>query len=261
MLPEKPKIAIIGAGHVGRAMLSLFPEATLYDKYIGAYAMNRELANDADIALVCVPTPASQDGSADLNAIEEVFGWLRTPWVIIRSTVPPGTTERLRERLDRPVVFWPEYFGEWTHAIPWEHSVKGWPFVLLGGRPEDTRPIVPWLAGVFGANRIYRQSNARTAELCKYMENTWLASQVLFANEFLRISSAIEVDYWELRELWALDPRVSKHHTAAFEQSPGFGGNCLHKDISALIASSSRAGYEPSLLQSYLNYNHTIKTL
>ena len=171
--------------------------------------------------------------------VTEVADWLETPYIVIRSTVPPGTTESLRQRVERPVVFWPEYSGEWTHMVPWEHSVRGWPFVLLGGRPDDTRPLVPWLASVLGPDRTYRQADARTVELCKYMENCWLAGQVLFANEFARIAEVMEIDYWELREMWALDPRVSRHHTAVFSDSPGFGGNCLPKDVAAIVAASS----------------------
>ena len=144
--------------------------------------------------------------------------------------------------------------------VPWEHSVRGWPFVLLGGRPDDTRPLVPWLASVLGPDRTYRQADARTVELCKYMENCWLAGQVLFANEFARIAEVMEIDYWELREMWALDPRVSRHHTAVFSDSPGFGGNCLPKDVAAIVAASSSAGYEPQLLRAFMEFNRVLRT-
>jgi len=260
MPSEDPTIAIVGVGHVGRGMASLFPSAILYDRYQSEYSGTKKEVNRSDIAIVCVPTPAETDGSANLDMVTEVTDWLETPRIVLRSTVPPGTTESLRQRAERPVVFWPEYSGEWTHMVPWEHSVRGWPFVLLGGRPDDTRPLIPWLASVLGPDRTYRQADARTVELCKYMENCWLAGQVLFANEFARIAEVMEIDYWELREMWALDPRVSRHHTAVFSDSPGFGGNCLPKDVSAIVAASSSAGYEPQLLRAFVEFNRVLRT-
>jgi nucleotide sugar dehydrogenase len=259
MIAYDPRIAIIGYGHVGRNLTATFPDALIYDKHLDPYSGNRNLINTADIAFVCVPTPPTHGGSADMTAIDEVFSWLRTSWIVIRSTVPPGTTEQLRQRHNRPVVFWPEYIGEWAYAVPWERSPTGWPFVLLGGRPGDTSPLIPWLARVYGAERTYRQADAKTVELCKYMDNAWLASQILFANEFSRIADAFAVNYWELRELWALDPRVTKHNTAVHQQAPGFGGKCLPKDMRAIIAAATEAGYMPQLLVAYREYNDAIR--
>jgi UDP-glucose 6-dehydrogenase len=258
VLPEDPAVAVVGIGHVGTATASLFPSATLYDPFRPEHAANRDAVNLSDVAIVCVPTPANPDGSADLDAVNDVFSWLDTPWVVVRSTLPPGTTEGLRARRGRPVVFWPAYFGEWKHAVPWEHSVHGWPFVLLGGQPEDTGPLVPWLATVFGADRTYRQGPARMVELCKYMENAWLASQVLFATEFSRIAGALDVDYWELREMWALDPRVSRHHTAVYGQTSGYAGRCLPKDMAAIIEAATGAGYDARLLRLLVAYNQQL---
>jgi len=106
-----------------------------------------------------------------------------------------------------------------------------------------------------GPSKVYRQTSARTAELTKYMENTWFCTQVIFANEFARIASSIGVDYLELRELWGLDPRVSKSHTLVFEENPGFGGKCLPKDIKAVISSAKSAGYEPEFLEAVWQSN------
>lgn len=216
--------------------------------------------NGADVAFVCVPTPAAPDGSANIDAVVEVANWLETAWIVIRSTVLPGTTESIRRSVGRPVVFWPEYCGEWTYQVPWEHSVAGWPYVLLGGRPEDTRPLVPWLARTLGADRTYRQADARVVELCKYMENSWLAGQVAFANEFARIAKVMGVDYWELREMWALDPRVSRHHTAVFDEAAGFDGRCLPKDLDAIVVASSSTGYEPRLLRALIAFNAALQS-
>jgi UDPglucose 6-dehydrogenase len=257
MTARRPTVAIIGMGHVGRRMAEVFPTAVSYDKYTGVGT--QEEVNRADVAIVCTPTPRQTDGSADVSSVEEVVGWLETDLIVIRSTVPPGTTDHLREASSKRVVVAPEYVGEWGYPTPWEQTSQGWPFVIVGGRPADTSEAVAVFARALGPMRIYRQTAARTAEVCKYMENAWLAMQVSFANEFWGIAHAHDVDYWELRELWALDPRVSRAHTAVDPFMRGFGGRCLPKDVDAIIASSRRHGYEPTLLESMTAFNEKLR--
>jgi UDPglucose 6-dehydrogenase len=252
-----PTVAIVGMGHVGRCVFEVFPNAVCYDKHISM--ATQESVNHCDVAIVCTPTPRGSDGQADVRSVEEVVGWLETDLIVIRSTVPPGTTDRLLETSGKRIVVAPEFIGEWTQPTPWEATPRGWPFVITGGRPFDTSKAVALFAKALGPIRIYRQTTARTAELCKYMENAWLAMQVSFANEFWDIAQAHNVDYWELRELWALDPRVSRAHTVVDPSSRGFGGHCLPKDLHAIIASSKINGYEPALLRSVLAFNEGLR--
>src|SRR5688572_23285880 len=91
-------VAIVGNGHVGKNMRTIFPDAVVFDPNFTEHARNQELVNDADICFVCVPTPALPNGQADLAIIEQVIGWLESELIVIKSTVPPGTTTRLREQ-------------------------------------------------------------------------------------------------------------------------------------------------------------------
>jgi UDPglucose 6-dehydrogenase len=96
------------------------------------------------------------------------------------------------------------------------------------------------------------------AELVKYMENCWLATQVMFGYEFSRIAQLVGADYSQVRELWALDPRVSKWHTLVMEK-PGFGGKCLPKDLAGIIAASEALGFEPAVLSAVKSENDEIR--
>ena len=218
-------VAIVGNGHVGKSMRTIFPDAVVFDPNFTEHANNQKLVNDSDICFVCVPTPALSNGQADLTIVEQVIGWLESKIIVIKSTVPPGTTTRLREQSGKRVVFSPEYVGESQYARPAQlRDPEEWPYVIVGGPGCDTRPVVDLMAPVLGPQKIYRQVPAETAELAKYMENTWLAMQISFAWQFGLIAEALRADYWEVRELWALDPRVSRWATALFDEAPGFGG-------------------------------------
>jgi len=241
------KVAIIGLGHVGRSMRAIFPDAAIYDKYQAEHSSLAALgaAQSADIALVCVPTPSQDDGSADISAVREVCGWLDAEVICTKSTVPPGTTDALRAETGKRIVFSPEYIGE---GPTWdaESQAAPWPYMIVGGPQADAVPVVRAFRAALGAEITYRLTDARTAELVKALENWWLAQQVVWANEAYEIARAVGADWDQARQLWALDPRVSPSHTIVFPDARGASGKCLPKDLASLIAFSRAAGYEPT---------------
>jgi UDP-glucose 6-dehydrogenase len=107
----------------------------------------------------------------------------------------------------------------------------------------------------FSAELLIHQSDARTAELTKYMENCFLALKVTFCNEFYDLAQQFGVDYNELRELWLLDPRIGRSHTFVLPDDRGFAGKCLPKDVSALVQSACAAGYAPQLMMAMIEAN------
>ena len=255
MTEHQKKVAIIGLGHVGKAMQRIFPDAEVYDKFTPQYAHDIERVNSCDLGIICVPTPERPDGSCDISFVDEVVSNLETRLILIKSTVPPGTTERLKDKYQKRIVVSPEYFGESSYWLPETFTPLGWPFLIVGGERRDTSEVIQFFTPKLGPHKVYRQTDCTTAELTKYMENAWLACQVTFANEFGQIAKAAGVDYSELRELWALDPRVSNWHTLVFDGHPGFDGKCLPKDLKAIIASARDAGYHPKYLQAIWDSN------
>lgn len=253
------KVGIVGYGHVGQTMHKIFKDALFYDKYTFEGNTKEEI-NACNLAIICVPTPMKEDGSCDTSIVEECVSWLETPLILIKSAVIPGTTDYLKEKYNKRICISPEYFGESKYWLPeeWNNPLV-WPFLIVGGDPRDTEEIVSIFTPILGPTKVYSQVDAKTAELSKYMENTWLAMRVTFAWEFYHIAKTLGVGFYKLRECWALDPRVTRLKSTIFIDNPGFGGKCLPKDLSAIIQFSKKAGYEPELLEEIKRSNKKFK--
>lgn len=248
---DKHTIGIIGAGFVGQALLKLFGHGPVYDP--AKNLTDKDAINRCRAAFVCVPTPTAPDGSCDTSIVEEVIGWIKSDIIVIRSTVAPGTTDRLRQKSGKRIVFQPEYIGE-TAAHPLvDHQDHG--FSVLGGPIEDTSAVADLYKEHHNAYHRFYFCTALCAELTKYMENTFYATKVTFCNEFFGIAKAFGVDFNELRETWLADPRISRDHTFVFPDNRGFSGKCLPKDTSAIIAAARQAGFIPRLLESVMDVN------
>lgn len=136
---EHEKAAIVGVGHVGSAMYQLIPDAVLYDpiRAIGC----RGAVNRTQFAFICVPTPSASDGSCDTSAVEEVIAWLETPFIVIRSTVSVGFTQKMREKYNKRIVFQPEYYGETPNHPYADLRTRSW--ITLGGGYGGCRRFLP----------------------------------------------------------------------------------------------------------------------
>lgn len=240
------KVAIVGAGAVGLAMARLFNDPVLYDepKRLGT----RDEVDRADVAFVSVPTPQAEDGSCDISIVEDVVRWIRTPLIVLRSTVSVGTTRRLAETYKKAVVFQPEYGPAETPDHPF-NDLRNIRWAILGGEPAATREVGRIWQTVYSSEFTIRATTWEAAELAKYMENAFLAMKVTFCNEFFEIAERTGVDYDELRELWLLDPRIGRSHTWVLPEKRGFGGKCLPKDLEAIIRTAEQAGHDAALLK------------
>ena len=107
MTMNAPSVAIVGVGAVGRSLRTLFPDAVLYDEPLGLGS--REAVSRCDVAFVCVPTPSTPSGACDTSIVEDVVSWCDSGTIVLRSTVAPGTTDRLASKYHRRVVFQPAY--------------------------------------------------------------------------------------------------------------------------------------------------------
>jgi UDPglucose 6-dehydrogenase len=185
--------------------------------------------------------------------VEECVGWIEAP-MCLRSTVVAGTCDRLSAETGKALAFSPEYLGE-SSSHPWpEDAMCG--FLIVGG-PDRLIDLVEqaYRPAMRDGTRFYR-TTALTAEICKYMENCFLATKVAFVNQFYDIAKTFDVDYGELRKLWLADPRVGESHTWVTEER-GFRGRCLPKDISAMISAMQPYGGAP-LLEAVRAYNAAV---
>ncbi len=258
-------IAIIGDGVVGQGITNLLNtqfNIRIWDPIKYPDHKDYSKVNKSDLSIICVPTPMKEDGSCDISAIEDVLSWLETPLILIKSTIPPGTTTYLREKYNKKICFSPEYMGESSYFTPyWKYPdptrAETHTFVIVGGNEADE--ILNYFMKVMSVDTKYMAVTAEEAELTKYMENSFFATKVTFCNEFANIAKAFGVSYNKLRELWLLDSRINPNHTLVFEDNRGFGGKCLPKDLSAIVRASEYAGYEPTLLKEVIATNNKIR--
>lgn len=218
----------------------------------------------ADIVFICVGTPPQPDGSANLSFIESasisIGTFLKTNphycVVVVKSTVPPGTTENLVQPLvlraarktEREIGFAmnPEFLREGRAVEDFLHPdriVIGSTDPRAGERVSDT----------------YRQITApviRTglsaAEMIKYASNAFLATKISFSNEIGNICKRLGIDVYEVMKGVGLDQRIGPQFLNA---GAGFGGSCFPKDLLALVSLAKETGENPRLLQSVLTVN------
>ena len=233
----KKKIVIIGYGIVGHNVSKIFPDADIHDPVKQRFADGKRY----DFGIICVPTEMAPDGSCNTSVVRKVIelwgGVCET--LILRSTVPPGFTEQYQN-----IVFQPEYYGATQHA-----NDNNYDFIILGGEEEPRNKAAELYKEIHTGNLRINKTDSTTAEIVKYMENSWLATKVTFCNEFYRIAEAFGRDYDQVREMFLLDPRVNRSHTFVYREHPFYDSHCLNKDIPAIISASKKAGYFPALLE------------
>ena len=231
-------ILIIGYGVVGKnlenELISLSPD--IIDKYKAEENKISKAAieNGYDLAFICVDTPFTDENPCDysevVNAINDNKDKLKEDGIfVIKSTLIPGTTEKIKNLTKMNLVFSPEYYGATQHNNNFDFG-----FTILGGDKKDCIKVVQILQKIYDARHRFSITDSKTAELAKYMENAWLATKVSFCNQFFEIAENEGVNYEELRELFILDPRVNPSHTFVYRDHPYWDSHCLNKDVSAI---------------------------
>lgn len=254
------KIAIVGMGHVGKGMQKIFPEAWVLDPPRGLGVI--EDLRGADLVIVCVPTPKSENGECDTSIVRQVVNdldELDVHTILIKSTVPPGITKNLDDRSLAHVVFSPEYMGESTYWTPPQFPDPKNPlshgFVILGGQREACEHVADIMLPRMGPGTRFRFMSSTEAEIVKYSENAFFALKVTFANMMRELAEAHGASYHTIREGWLDDPRIGPMFSAAFKEQRGFSGKCLPKDIAALAEHCRRKGVRTQLLDAVISTN------
>ncbi len=243
-------VGIIGQGVIGKAQARMFRdhEVVTYDPATDPSYPYDALAA-CDFAVICVGTPAMADGSANIDYVEQAFHSLPPALpVLLRSTVPPGTTQGLGGGL---ICHLPEFMGE-NPAHPWQESTDV-PYLILGGSPVSREFFAPRLAQVHPG--VIYQCSSVESELVKYTANLYWAGRVTFVNEMANICETFGADWETVREGWLQDPRMTPAYTSMGGHPAGFGGRCWPKDLNALINASVDANYVPEFLAAIRSAN------
>lgn len=241
------KIGIIGKGFVGSAVEYAFSCNPKFQTSIKVYDKNPDLSthtldetiNDSEIIFLSVPTPANDDGSINIEIVENILSEIsqcshNDSIILLRSTVIPGTTNMLSKKFPKlKIVFNPEFLTERNANDDFINQSR----IVLGGEKKLTSKVAGLYNWRFNNSVPIIETNFQTAELIKYMNNCFLATKVSFMNEMKLVSSKMEVDWDKAVEGFIGDPRVGHSHTnvPGIDGKLGFGGACFPKDIQAMI--------------------------
>ena len=213
------KIGIVGQGFVGTAVregLQNYHKVNTFDLVEESTCKSlTELVEKSKVIFVCVPTPMNSDGSCNTSIVENVvkgidevvfYKKLKNIVVVIKSTIPAGTTERLNGEHDNiQIVFNPEFLTEANSIDDFKNQNR----IIIGGpRPASTKVRQLFYKAFPKAHII--KTHSTIAEMVKYMTNTFLATN---------------------------DERLGKSHWAVPgpDGHYGFGGSCFPKDLNAII--------------------------
>ena len=240
-------IGIVGQGYVGTAVNEVFSkhyDVETYDLDIDKCSVDylEDLVELSNIIFVCVPTPMKKDGSCDTSIVEAVVKDINDMVVsrnvsgrivAIKSTIPPGTTNRLNKECENiSVIFNPEFLTEANFVDDFKNQNR----IIIGGERPSTTKLRQVYSLVFPNTPIIK-IGSKTAEMVKYMTNTFLATKVSFANEMKMICDGLDIDYDKVVEYSTYDERLGKSHwdVPGPDGKLGFGGSCFPKDINALL--------------------------
>jgi UDPglucose 6-dehydrogenase len=241
---SKFKVGVIGNGFVGESQAFAFTPTTdlrIYDIDPLKATHTKEEIDECDFIFVCVPTPMKKDGSQDISFIDKIFDEaVQGPIYIIKSTILPGTTKRLMGMYpDLEIVFCPEFLTERTAKLDMLTQAR----IVLGGEKRDTKKVKELFEQRF-MNRHIIETDPTTAELIKYMNNTFFATKVSIINEFKLLADKLGANWKDALYGFASDGRIgdSHLHVPGPDGRLGYGGTCFPKDVNALITLAKELG-------------------
>ena len=242
-------IGIVGLGTVGDAVRGFFEgrgdSLRIYDTERGL-GSQRSL-NEAELVFVCVAAPFRPHTGFDDSALEQAVSLLDgSKIIVIKSTVPPGTTEAYQIRYSQHCfLFNPEFLRE-AHA----RTDFARPDRQIVGYTAQSRHLVEAFLAML-PDAAYRSiMPSREAEMAKYMTNSFLALKVTFANEIYDLCAALDIDYDLVRDAVAADPRIGTSHLDVLADGyRGYAGSHLPKDTKALLELSERLSVPLRLLR------------
>tara|TARA_B100000953_G_C18025606_1_gene421711 strand:- start:1820 stop:2686 length:867 start_codon:yes stop_codon:yes gene_type:complete len=259
---EKPNIGIVGKGFVGSAVQHGFSanvgcnaEVKVYDKDpLRSLHSLEDTVNNSDFIFISVPTPSKKDGSIDLtilnDALQEISNVTTNSNTIflIRSTIIPGTTRNFQSKFDNlKLVFNPEFLTERSATFDFINQSR----FIFGGEKINTEKVAELFRWRFGKSVAILETNYESAELIKYMANTFFATKISFLNDMKLLSDKSGANWEDVIEGFVRDGRIGHSHlnVPGWDGKYGFGGSCFPKDIQAIISFAETLGIDMSVLK------------
>jgi UDPglucose 6-dehydrogenase len=217
-----------------------------------------EAVSHAEILIIAVGTPPQEDGSTDLRQVLEVAAGIgrcvsKDLLVVVKSTVPVGTCEKVRDTIEAElerrgekheivVASNPEFLKEGAAISDFMKPDR----IVIGVDRESAVELLSELYAPFNRNHEkLLVMDLRSSELTKYAANTMLATKISLMNELANIAEKVGADIEQVRNGIGSDPRIGY---SFIYPGAGYGGSCFPKDIRALTATARENGYQPALI-------------
>lgn len=271
---SKFKVGIVGLGYVGGAIKSAYET---HNKLEEIYTFDidpeknsscktlDELTSAANLIYVAVPTPMNKEGECNTSIVEGLIENICKnedfKIVIIKSTVPPGTTQRLQNKYpSHNILFCPEFLTEANYVN--DYLNQDVMVVGISDRVEEStiENLLEEQVSVIKSLNSCIVVDSTAAEFYKYTANVFLATKVSFANEMASIAKEYGVEWDAIKKMLVLDKRMGKTHwnVPGPDGHAGFGGTCFPKDISAIITEARKRNVPTPLLTAAWNRNISI---
>jgi UDPglucose 6-dehydrogenase len=250
---DEDRVALVNQGKspIFEPGLKQLLKKNLQKKRLSFTTSYEKAIKDAQIIFICVGTPPKKNGDYDLSyvfaaaqAIAQSISQYTV--IVIKSTVPPGTGDKVRELMKEitkvafDVASCPEFLREGSAIEDSFHPSR----IVIGTNSQKAKRLLLKLHEPIQAPRVV--CDPISAQLTKYAANAFLATKISFINSIAIICDKIGADIAQVSQALGLDPRIGKSFLNA---GLGYGGSCFPKDISALIAFSKRRGYDFSFLR------------
>jgi UDPglucose 6-dehydrogenase len=215
-----------------------------------------ELLDGARLLFVCVDTPPTYSGDADLSRVRAVVDDLPADSdhvLVMKSTVPAGTGQTIRRDMpDLAYVSCPEFLKEGSAVEDFMHPDR----VVVGADPgdEEAAAAVEALYRPLGGEIL--GTDVASAEMIKLASNAFLATKISFINEIANVCEEVGADVGEVAKGMGLDTRIGSSFLRA---GIGYGGSCFPKDVSALKMLAGNSGYHFQLLTAVIEVNELQK--
>jgi UDPglucose 6-dehydrogenase len=257
VLPEK--IEALRAGHVPFHEDDV-PELLERNAERLTYTLDVSDVADCEFLFVCVDTPPTYSGDADLSRVWTVVDELPElegrPILVMKSTVPVGTGEKVRAGLDQRGLDHvgyasnPEFLAEGHAVRDFMHPDR----IAIGAFNAEDGDAVASLYAKLDAPMV--RTDVNSAEMIKLAANAFLMTRISFINEIANVCEATGADVVKVAEGVGLDKRLGPHFLRA---GIGYGGSCFPKDSLALKQLASNSGYHFQLLSAVIEVNELQK--
>lgn len=233
---KNPLLGFIGQGFIGKSYADDFERrgfTVIRYAMEKPYVANKEKIKECDMVFVAVPTPTTPDGY-DYSIVESVLAHVgKGKIAVIKSTMLPGTTEKLQEKNPEIFLFHsPEFLTARTAAYDAAHPNRN-----IVGIPVDTkeaRVAAEKVLAILPKAPYSKVLKAREAEFVKYGGNCWFYFKVIFMNLLYDLVDKRGVDFSNVRDAMTADPRIGRTHLDPVHQGGrGAGGLCFIKDFAA----------------------------